>query len=466
MAYLFVIFVALTAIIPLRSVLMGAIPFWYDPARDMLLAWDNLHKLTLIGPPGGIPGIFYGPYWIWLLSLPMVITHNPRLVTLFAITIPFLVLFPLVLWKMRSLMGTAAVFILWALFITNFDNYPTFPWSPYLAALVFLFLAYLITRPKPHLFLIGITSVLVQNFNFSFGITVLVGTAAYILLLCLRTKKKVVSFLSFLAGVTLAYLPVIMFETRHGFQQTKAFINAFVNSAFYHKAVVGQIGIPKDELLSHLLAVPAGILHLPLEIFIPIGLLLLLWAIWKGALKNKLSLFLFFCLASLLLIYSSTKNPIWPYHFIGVETVFLLLFGLVINKSKVLTVLVGILSLWLLIAAFASFFNPFVPNYLTIPSLASKESITRFVLADTGSKSYGVFAYSPAIYTYDYDYLFRWLGKGNNSSAGNIYLIIPPTTRAVYEDFIHYKTPDSGYRTLWEKNMPDGTTIIKRIKIT
>jgi hypothetical protein len=55
------------AVINLYPIIVGNIPFWYDPARDMLSAWDNLHKLTLIGSTSGIPGIFYGPYWIWLL---------------------------------------------------------------------------------------------------------------------------------------------------------------------------------------------------------------------------------------------------------------------------------------------------------------------------------------------------------------------------------------------------------------
>ncbi len=452
---IYVIFVALTSIIPLRSVLLGGIPFWYDPARDMLLAWDNLHKLTLIGPPGGIPGIFYGPYWIWLLSLPMVITHNPRLVTLFAITIPYLIFFPLILWKMRSYLGVPAAFILWALFITNFDNYPTFPWSPYLAALFFLLLSFLITK-KNKFFLVGIVSALIPNFNFSFGVAIVVATTAYQLLTNFR------KFHRFLIGVIIIYLPVIFFELRHNFLQTRAFVDTFLKSALYNSAVVGQIGIPKDELISHFLAIPTGILHLPWEV----GLIFLLWAVWKGAFKNRLTLFLLCSLSSIFLIYFGTKNPIWPYHFIGVETIFLLLIGLIISKSRILTLLAGVFSCWLLVVSFGAFFKPLVPNYLTIPTLVSKESITRFIISDAKSETYSVLAYSPAIYTYDYDYLFRWLGKGKNGqNLDNIYLIIPPTTDAVYQDFIQYKTPGESYHTLWEKSMPDGTNIIKRSKV-
>lgn len=52
--YLSLTIIALAFTIPLifsvTSILRGDIPFWYDNARDMLLAWDNLSKPTLIGP--------------------------------------------------------------------------------------------------------------------------------------------------------------------------------------------------------------------------------------------------------------------------------------------------------------------------------------------------------------------------------------------------------------------------------
>lgn len=457
MAVLYVIFVILTAVVPLRSVLMGGIPFWYDPGRDFLLAWDNLRKLTLIGPPGGIPGIFYGPYWVWLLSLPMIFTRDPRLVTLFAITLPYLVFFPLILWKLRPYFGALAPFILWALFLANFDSYLTFPWSPYLAALVFLVLSYLI-RQKKSAFFVGVVCALVPNFNFSFGVTIIFATTVFQLLTNIR------QFPRFLLGVALIYLPTIFFELRHDFLQTRAFIDTFLKSAIYNSAVVGVTGIPKSELISRLISVPAEIFHLPLATFPPVGFALLLFASIKGIWKDRLAKFLLICLGSLLLIYFATKNPIWPYHFIGVETIFLLLFGLVMAKSRTITVISGAFSLWLLAGTLVSFFNPLVPNYLLLPTLASKESIARNVLADAGSKSFNVDVYSPAIYTYDYDYLFRWLTEKIDPASSTVYLIIPPVSESVRLDFIHYKTPDAIFQTIWEKPMPDGTTIIKRLK--
>src|SRR3989344_7571009 len=79
----------------LNNIFSNRISFWYDTARDLLLALENLRKPTLIGNPTGIPGIFYGPYWIWLLSLGMTITKDPALIIILLQVIPYFVIFPL-----------------------------------------------------------------------------------------------------------------------------------------------------------------------------------------------------------------------------------------------------------------------------------------------------------------------------------------------------------------------------------
>src|SRR5579862_9684999 len=74
-----------TLILPFFFVLtnlkLNAINLWYDPSRDLLTAWDNLTKLTLVGPVSGIPGLHYGPYWIWLLSFGLLFSKNPVIIT-------------------------------------------------------------------------------------------------------------------------------------------------------------------------------------------------------------------------------------------------------------------------------------------------------------------------------------------------------------------------------------------------
>jgi 4-amino-4-deoxy-L-arabinose transferase-like glycosyltransferase len=44
--------------------------FWYDQGRDGLVIWDLIHKgkFFLIGPTTGLPGVFRGPYYYYLIA--------------------------------------------------------------------------------------------------------------------------------------------------------------------------------------------------------------------------------------------------------------------------------------------------------------------------------------------------------------------------------------------------------------
>src|SRR5579872_266406 len=74
---------------------LNGINLWFDPSRDLLAAWGNLTKPTLLGPPSGIPGLYYGPYWIWLLSFGLLFSKNPEIITIITATIPYLIILPL-----------------------------------------------------------------------------------------------------------------------------------------------------------------------------------------------------------------------------------------------------------------------------------------------------------------------------------------------------------------------------------
>ncbi len=192
----------LISILPsLQSVILGGFPFWFDPARDLLLALDNLKKVTLIGPPTGIPGLFYGPYWIWLLSLPLLISRDPRFVVLVVQTLPYLVIFPLLLWQFRRLFTPMTVVALWLLFILAFNKYATFLWNPHLAPLLFLFLTFLAIGKKTLVtaLLMGLVSGLILNFHFSFGVAAI--GAAFLVTVLDRSLKRIFAVAS---GVTAA----------------------------------------------------------------------------------------------------------------------------------------------------------------------------------------------------------------------------------------------------------------------
>lgn len=463
-AYLYFLFLSL------RSVLWGGIPFWSDPARDLLLSWDNLNKISLIGPPGGIPGVFYGPYWLWLNSLVLVFTKDPRFNSLFVILIPYFTIFPLLLWGLGKYIGRWAVILIWMMFMVTYGSaYSTYLWQPYLIPILLTALALLaangiLKRP----FLIGVLAAMLVNFHLSFGVVCLLSVTAmfgFFWILKDRSLKKIALYI---AGVLLVFLPFILFEYRHGYNQVRSFLTAFINASVYNSASVGQTGLLKAEILQRFVSIPANFLQIPpsLVLLVWVGLLTQIRAIFKSGL-GQVFIFLLFIISGLFIVFYTSKNPVWDYYFIGVETLFLLVMGLLISRSKILLVAFTVWAFVLFGRHLSNFVSDPGADFLSVPSLASKTLAAKTVYNDADQKPFMVYAYSPSIYTFEYDYLFKWLSQNRDfsyrdSNSRLVYLIIPQTSKAVFEDFIHYKTPDSQYTTVWEKKMRDDTTIIKR----
>src|SRR5438045_1065325 len=68
------------------GIINNSYAFTYDVGRDMLALQQlvYLHKIPLIGFTTGMPGIFYGPWWYYLLSIPFFLSGgNPQGIAVF-----------------------------------------------------------------------------------------------------------------------------------------------------------------------------------------------------------------------------------------------------------------------------------------------------------------------------------------------------------------------------------------------
>jgi len=483
--------IGLPFVFVLRDVAIGAISFWYDPARDLLLALANLKNPTLIGQPAGIPDIFYGPYWIWILSLVLIFTHDPRFVVFFVLTLPYFIIFPFILCRFSKTFGKATFISLWLLFILSFSQYSDQLWNPHPAPLLFLILIYLALFKDSlkklgilKIVLVGICAGLVMNFSLSFGMGVAFGMVLFYLIDGFTEHKfsffKILKTLTlFILGLVIVFLPTIFFEFRHGFQQTQSMIFTFTQSFLYNSAVVGQVGLRGDSIILHFVDVINRILRIPAKATFLLSLFSLAYFIklLRGnklkleASEQKLLLLLSCVVIGILFTYLGTKNPVWVYHFIGVEIIFLLFIGFIVSKIWYLRNLLIVWTFILLITFTASFVRNLNNDPLEGSNLASKENIVKFIYSDSAASAFSYTAYSPAIYTYDYDYLFAWLGPKSGYVPDSLnptsmtYVIVPGGVNE--EDrisFLKYKTPDVAYKTVWQKEFPDQTFVIKRVK--
>lgn len=481
----------------IKTVATGNFSFWFDPARDLLLALQNLTKPTLIGIPTGIPNIFYGPYWIWMLSIGLIFSKDPRLTVFLVLTLPYFTILPLIIYKSRKFFKPVVCFTIWLLFILEYKAYPVQLWNPHFAPLLFfayLFgLLILMNLQKTHsrkkifvLFASGVLAGLILNFHMSFGFGVLLGTLIFGsgALFIFRQKggsvfAALTSLMAYLGGLLMTYIPFIIFESRHGFHQIQAFVYTLQQSFLYNSPVVGQTGFTRSEIVTAFLAKFTTTLALPYQFIKPLLFLALcafvaLFFLKKeAAVLHKKFLLLLACICfGILIIYSSSKNPVYDYHFIGVEVVFFWMMAIFAQYFGLFRKALLIWAVALLINRSATLFQP-AQNMYVLPVLASKESIVQKVVELGQNTNYQVTSYNPAIYTYDYDYLFLWkTGRLPTHQpdeialeTSRVFLIVPETSLPIKEDFINYFTPNKNYRTVQNLRFADGTEIFVREKL-
>jgi hypothetical protein len=489
---LIVLAIAIPLFLALTTLFYGHVTFWYDNARDLQSAWDNLQKPTLIGPTSGIPGIFYGPYWIWLLSIGVLISKDPVVITFITATIPYFIIFPLVWFRLAKFFGLSTVIIGWLLFMLSTGLvYSTQLWNPYPAPLLTVLIIYLLIIvdhkkiSKLHLAysaFIGLLLGILINFHISFGIGLLLGVIIFLLWdLLYEIKRKFTKqfwisqfayYGSICIGFFVAYLPALLFEVRHGFQQTQVLMHTLTK----YGDVVAVKGLSKPLILEEFIKTFEKLLHVPetiaglLMIVLPLSFIILL-ALKKILLtpaEKRIGMLLLSLFGGILFIYLTAKNPVWEYHFIGVDLVFVLALMFIIKKLS----LVKIAAIFLVSVLIVSVsYTHYVNAKTHLPSgLNEQKEIVNLIKNDARSSDYTVIAYSSSIYMYEYSYLFRWLaGKrlsfdpSLNVSSGARYLIVPLKADPQVDDFFHFRAPVSQYKTekiLASKNFK----ILKEVK--
>lgn len=502
MKYIAPVLFLIALVIALFNIWSGSFSFWYDNARDLLTAWEHLTSPTLIGPPSGIPGIFYGPYWIWFLSFGLLFSKDPRAVITITSLIPYFVIFPFIWFKFNKFFTTKALLIGWIFFIFSSGMiYATRLWNPYPAPVLTLAVIYLLListwkkQTKKQVLqagLLGFLLALIINFHIAFGIGFTLGVSLFLiikLLLSFRANsakpesrgistqklwKNILLFILALGGgFIVAFIPSLLFEIRHGFSQTKTILE----TATQYGAVVDIAGLTKQQILREFVITFGNFLSLPFVFALGTILFAIGWMIFLTLTKkitfsknDRNILLLLLCLfGGVSFIYFTARNPVWAYHFIGVDIYFLLLFTFLISKS---TFLLRISALWTIVVLISQLIIFFHSVFGPPLNFANEKRAAETIIKDAKTENYIVFAYNPSIYSYQYTYLFKWLaGKDipydpakNQPDASLQYLIIPEKQTPQVVDFTHFRSPDDHYTTTHKWN-DHGLLIIKRERI-
>jgi len=466
--------------------------FLLDQGRDMMavkgILYDN--HITLIGPSTSLRGIFQGPLWYYLLAFSTgIFGGDPWGGIVLMVGISVLTLLIIYFW-MKKLFGEKAAIITLFLFTVSPEASAaaTYAWNPHpmwLLVVVYIFAFYSVIY-KTNRFNILLWPIIGLMFHFqtALAIFILLASIIYVFLF----ERKIVLNRNFAIGIglfLLTFLPQTVFDMRHDFLMSRSALSLFTGSErglFVGGEKSGYLVLIKSHLDSLYENFKSSFINDGFAKYIPnLFIVLILSSILlakkkTGVFLKKESEFMLFVFRLLLIIILLTfiyPFPLRYWFLTGFQSFYLFLLGCILSKlladrlGKVFVILLFTILLfysWQKINLL--YFNP--PNDGGAEKIKGKLSAIDYIYKDSRDKSYGLLIFTPAVYTYAYDYLIFWYGKKQygyepyRDKKGTFYLLIEPdhSKRWSYKGWL--ETVIKTGSVLKETTLPTGLIIQKR----
>jgi len=409
--------------------------FLLDQGRDMMAVKGILYDyhLTLIGPHTSLRGVFQGPLWYYLLAFSTgILGGDPWGSIILMVGISMLALLIMYFW-MRKLFGEKAALVTLFLFAISPEASAaaTYAWNPHpmwllVATYIFVFYSAIYKSNKFNIALWPLIG-LMFHFQTALAVFILLASIIYILIF----ERKTILNRSFAIGIglfLLTFLPQIVFDMRHDFLMSRSVISLLAGSErglFVGGEKSGYLGLIRAHLDSVYGNFRSAFINDGFAKYIPNLFVLLILSSTLLVIKkvnifsrreSEFILFIFKLLLIIILLTFAYPFPLRYWFLTGFQSFYLIILGLLL--SKFLTNRLGILFMILLftILIFYSgkkiyllYFNP--PNDGGAEKIKGKLSAIDYIYKDTKDKSYGLLVFTPAVYTYAYDYLIFWHGK-------------------------------------------------------
>lgn len=422
------IFFIILVSIPKRLILplSGIFAFNYDQGRDFLAVSKIIYEkdLVLIGQTTGLQGVFYGPWWYYFLApLIFIAGGDPQKVALFfafigvmTVVATYLLLKTLTdnLLISFGLSFVSATSILWMLG-------PIHIWNPTLTPLLLTFFIYMLhliaKNPKPlYFFILGISAFLTIDTTASFGfpLAIFLLISPFIFKKTLMRREYIFVFL----GAFTILMPRIIFEVRNNWLITKSLISFLTNPPLrIHQTPIYERLISRLEQFLRIFSegFTREIKIIGLILFLVIIAILIKIVLSKTYLKLKQD-FVFLYLSSLftfsLIFFVIYPTDVWDYYLVGIPTVVLVIIAKILsyaNENKNLSRLVLFILGSLIILNFRSnLLPPYRSSWGGDGGTYNNEKSVIDYIAQQKPQSYSIYAYSPAIFDYSFDYLIYW----------------------------------------------------------
>lgn len=419
------IIIGIGAWLRMSGIFANSFAFTYDVGRDLLKLREIVidHNLTLIGPTTGLGGLFYGPWWYYILVLPFIVSSgNPQSIALFIALLGIItVIVGYFIGKrvdgnclglmIASLLSFSPVMVGLSSQIWNPNIAPFF-----VTLSIFILLKLHDAKSKiPYLFLLGILTGILLDAEIIFGLLFLAGI---ILSLFLLFRKKIIQFSSllFFVGFLITLLPRVIFEIKHDF----IMIRTIFTERGIQEETIRQGSNTSLQTLDFLLSFIANILtdgNKVLGVVILLVLCILLIYSYSKFSKQK-KIFLQIILSILLVFIIGViffPFTLYEHYLVGLPVILIFLSGLLLvtKPHRFSWLLNGIIVSLVIINV-----QPLrIYSSLTQPQWEGDAAVYRnqvavldYIYEDAGGRPFNYIVYTPPVHDYTYQYLFKWYG--------------------------------------------------------
>lgn len=492
------VFLAIVVLgILLRSVelINGNYLFGHDQGRDYMAAIDIVenHKLRLIGSElgagsAGISGVFHGPGYLYLVSLMYVLFHgDPYGAIWMVVFFGFLTLYLTYIIGYR-IYGAGFAFI--TLYLTavssRIASESRFLWNAFPSSSLILLALYAVYRIKktPRIFFPAALFIAGSTYHFEMAITVPLVLSIIVYAIGVLRLKDIRTYVYGFISSVCSFLPFFLFELRHGFLALNGLVaylqNPPGNTLMFHLFILRDHAYDYWYNFTGTFFDNALIQHQ----FLPIVLAVLLIYGSVSFIRSSsgdirsFGIFLLLLMAvSWVVMYVLIKNRIWDHYLLHLHSVYIFLFGITYlwfvrqKKHMVVYVYVFFMAVFAMNGIYRAYIvwrYDFFDKGGTHKIAGKKEAIDE-LYKDASGEPFNVLVFSPAIYTYPYDYLFQWYGKKTygyvpgHAKEGIVYLLIEPDPSNPYSVQGWKDTVVAGGSVVSTKTLPSGFEIEKRV---
>lgn len=411
----------------LSGIFTNSFGYTYDVGRDLLAVQQIVvyHKIPLIGATTGMEGVFYGPWWYYILTIPFIISGgNPQGIAIFiALTGIFSIFLAFVIGRKISGNFLGISFASLISFSPMMVGFTAQIWNPNLIPffmIIFLLLVYKVFNQNASgiIFLaLGLILGLSIETEIVFGLLMLMSSI-FMSIIFLKGKIRILDAVFIFIGFLIIILPKIFFELRHNFLMTKVILNGFLGkspsvSISIFDSISNRVNI-FGNIFSDAATSQNRILSLGILFLISFTLVLF----YKKTDKQE-KFFIKISLLTILVFFLGLtvfSHNIWGHYFIGLPVFYLLLLCLSLNlikkyfNSKVAFLLLIFLA-WINLSPVNILANYQKPIWEGNSAIYRNQlAVIDYVYKEAQGKNFNYIVYTPPVHDYTYKYLFSWYG--------------------------------------------------------